>query len=227
MLLRIPGVLTAEEVAHVVSVLSATEWVDGRITAGQQAARAKHNLQVPEAAPEARQLADLVLRAMGRNALFNSAALPLRLVPPLFNRYDAGMRFDDHVDSALRFVANASMRIRTDVSTTLFLTDPETYDGGELVIQDTFGTQEIKLAAGDAVIYPSTSLHRVKEITRGSRWASFFWTQSLIRSDDQRRLLFELDSNIQQLSSEIGQSHPTVVSLTANYHNLLRMWAEI
>ncbi len=171
MLLRIPGVLTAEEVAHVVCVLSATEWVDGRITA-----RAKHNLQVPEAAPEARQLADLVLRAMGRNALFNSAALPLRLVPPLFNRYDAGMRFDDHVDSALRFVANASMRIRTDVSTTLFLTDPETYDGGELVIQDTFGTQEIKLAAGDAVIYPSTSLHRVKEITRGSRWASFFWT---------------------------------------------------
>ena len=227
MLVRVPNVLTAEELRHVVSTLEAAEWVDGKVTAGSQSAEAKHNLQVPEDSPQARQMGEVVLRALGRNPVFTSAALPLRVFPPLFNRYDAGMKFDEHVDNAIRYIPGAGMRIRTDVSTTLFLSPPEDYEGGELVIQDTYGTQAVKFAAGDAVVYPSTSLHRVNEVTRGSRWASFFWTQSLVRSDERRRLLYDMDTNIQSLAMELGQKNQSVVSFTATYHNLLRMWTEL
>ncbi|MBI1181795.1 MAG: Fe2+-dependent dioxygenase [Alphaproteobacteria bacterium] len=225
MLVRVPGLLTPDEVARAVAILRSADWVDGKVTAGAQSAQAKTNLQVPENSRQAKEAGALVLRGLGRSPVFNAAALPLRVFPPLFNRYDAGMRFGDHVDNAIRFGAGA--RIRTDVSTTVFLSPPEDYDGGELVIQDTYGTQSVKFEAGDAVIYPSTSLHRVNEITRGSRWASFFWTQSLVRSDERRRLLFDMDTAIQRLAMELGQTHDGVVSLTAGYHNLLRMWVEM
>ena len=175
MLLHIPEILTAEEVATCRQRLEAADWVDGRATAGDQSAKVKHNLQVPENSAAGRELGDIVLRALGRNPMFASAVMPLRVYPPMFNRYDVGMTFNTHVDNAIRNVAGGG-RMRTDVSTTLFLTPPEDYDGGELVIEDTYGTQAVKLPAGDAVVYPGTSLHRVNPVTRGSRWASFFWT---------------------------------------------------
>lgn len=227
MIVAIPQVLTPEEVAYCRGKLEESTWVDGRVTAGEQSAKAKFNLQIPESAPVARELGELVLRALGRNPLFTSAAQPLRVFPPLFNRYDKGMKFHAHVDNALRYVASAGIRIRTDVSSTLFLTNPEDYDGGELVIQDTFGTQEIKLPAGDLIVYPSTSLHSVREITRGSRWASFFWTQSMIKDDGQRRLLYELDMAIIETRKQLPDSNPAVLALTNCYHNLLRRWAEL
>jgi PKHD-type hydroxylase len=225
MLVRAPAVLTAQEIAHCRRVLEAAEWVDGKITAGAQSAQAKFNLQVPENAPQAKELGELILRALGRNPIFNAAALPFKVFPPLFNRYDEGMRFDAHVDNAIRYTQSGA-RIRTDVSTTLFLSEPEEYDGGELVIQDTFGEQRVKLAAGDLIIYPATSLHRVEPITRGARWASFFWTQSMIKDDGDRALLFSLDTSIQDLRAQAGET-PQVLSLTNVYHNLLRRWAEV
>jgi len=185
MLIRIPQLLSPDEVAHCRTVLEAAEWTDGRATAGEQSALAKFNLQVPEASPQARQLGELVLRALGRNAEFTAAALPLRVYPPMFNRYDAGMTFRAHVDNAIRHVPGGG-RLRTDVSSTLFLSPPGDYDGGELVIEDTYGTQSIKLDAGDLVLYPATSLHSVRPVTRGSRWASFFWTQSMVKDDGRR-----------------------------------------
>lgn len=224
MLVHIPNVLTPAEVAHCRGVLEKTRWVDGRVTAGRQSAEAKFNLQVPESAPEARALGDIVLKGLARTPLFTSAVLPLKVFPPLFNRYDTGMKFDAHVDNAVRFVPDTSVRVRTDVSATLFLTGPDEYDGGELVVQDTYGKHAVKLPAGDMIVYPSTSLHNVTPVTRGSRWASFFWIESMVRDDGQRSLLFDLDEAIQGVRQAIGE-HPAAVQLTGVYHNLLRRWA--
>jgi PKHD-type hydroxylase len=227
MLVKCEAVLTKEEVAHCRSVLEGTQWVDGKITAGAQSAIAKHNLQVPEDAPQARALGEIVLRALARSPTFNSAAVPFRVFPPLFNRYDVGMKFGAHVDNAIRFIAGPNIRVRTDLSATLFLSEPDAYDGGELVIEDTYGTQSVKFAAGDMVLYPATSLHRVEQITRGSRWASFFWIQSMVKDDGGRTLLYQLDQSIIKTRAELGDKHDAVLGLTAVYHNLLRKWAEV
>lgn len=227
MLLKIPNVLSAEEVVHCRTVLERAAWVDGKVTAGQISARAKHNLQLPENAPEARELGELILRALGRCDLFTTAALPLRVFPPLFNRYETGMKFDAHVDNAIRAVPGIGMRIRTDLSSTLFLTDPEEYDGGELVIEDAVGEHAVKLPAGHMVLYPSVSLHRVNLVTRGARWSSFFWTQSMVKDDAKRKQLFDLDLAIIQTRQALSDDHRAVVSLTNCYHNLLRRWAEL
>ena len=225
MLLHVEGLLSPDQVAHFRRTLEAQAWVDGRVTAGDQSARAKRNLQVPEDAPAARELGETILSALGRNPTFVSAALPLRVFPPLFNRYDAGMAFDTHVDNTIRFAG--PVRFRTDLSATLFLSDPADYDGGELIVEDTYGEHAVKLPAGDMIVYPASSLHRVAPITRGSRWASFFWAQSMVRADAERSLLYELDTAIQALSVEVGQDHGSVVSLAGTYNNLLRMWAEV
>lgn len=225
MLVRVPALLSAQEVAQCRNVLSRSQWVDGKITAGAQSAQAKKNLQIPESSKEARELGELILQRLGRNELFTSAALPLRVFPPLFNRYDADMKFDTHIDNSIRFVPGAPIRVRTDLSATLFLTAPEDYDGGELVIEDTYGEQQVKLPAGDMVLYPASSRHRVNPITRGSRWASFFWIQSMVRDDGQRALLFDLDNAIQSLRKKDGES-AEAVQLTGVYHNLVRRWAE-
>jgi PKHD-type hydroxylase len=227
MLVKIENVLTKEEVAHCRSVLEGTQWVDGRVTAGAQSALAKHNLQAPENAPQARALGEIVLRALGTNAAFNSAAIPFRVFPPLFNRYDVGMKFGAHVDNAIRFIPGPNIRVRTDLSATLFLTPPEDYDGGELVIQDTYGEQSVKFPAGDMVLYPASSLHRVEPVTRGSRWASFFWIQSMVKDDGARGMLYQLDQAIIKTRIELGDKHAAVLELTAVYHNLLRRWAEV
>ena len=224
MLIAIPDVLTPEQVAHARARLEAAEWVDGRVTAGAQSAQAKNNLQVPEDAPAARELQQVILRALGTNERFVSAALPLRVFPPLFNRYDTGHGFGAHVDNAIRFAAG--QRFRTDVSCTLFLTDPAEYEGGELVIEDTYGAQEVKLAAGALVVYPGTSLHRVRPITRGSRWSSFFWAQSMVADDGRRALLHGLDTSVIEARGKLGDKDATVLRLTATYHNLLRQWAD-
>jgi PKHD-type hydroxylase len=225
MMLHIPHVLTAEQVARCRDVFDRAAWEDGRVTAGHQSAQVKKNLQLPENSPQARELGDLVLAALERSPLFISAVLPQRVFPPLFNRYDASMSFGSHVDNAIRPIPGTPLRIRTDVSATLFLSDPESYDGGELVVEDTYGSHEVKLPAGDLIIYPSTSLHHVTPVTRGVRLASFFWVQSMIRDVSQRALLFDLDTAIQQLNQEVPQS-PSLVMLTGVYHNLLRQWAE-
>jgi PKHD-type hydroxylase len=195
------------------------------VTAGHQSEKVKNNLQLPETAPEARELGDMVLNALGRNNLFFSAVLPKQVFPPLFNRYDAGMTFGPHVDNAIRGYLNTSLQVRTDVSATLFISAPEDYDGGELVVEDTYGAHAAKLPAGDMIVYPASSLHRVTPITRGSRIACFFWTQSLIRDDSQRALLFDLDMAILQLTRD-HPDHASLPSLTGCYHNLLRQWAE-
>lgn len=225
MLLRVEQVLTREEVAHCRERLAAADWVDGRVTAGEQSARAKHNLQIPEESATARELGELILGALGRNPAFVSAALPLRVFPPLFNRYEPGMAFGTHVDNAIRFAGN--VRFRTDVSATLFLSDPAEYEGGELIVEDAYGEHAVKLPAGDMILYPATSLHRVAPVTRGARWASFLWAQSMVRSDERRTLLWDLDQAIQKLSVKVGQADAEVVSLTGSYHNLLRMWADV
>lgn len=225
MLLQIPDVLNAEQVAHARRLLEGAEWVDGRVTAGFQSARAKDNLQLSEHDPVARQLGDQILAALQRNPLFIAAALPLRVFPPLFNRYQGGHSFGNHVDNAIRQSPVTGVRIRTDLSATLFLTDPDEYDGGELVVEDTYGVHSVKLPAGDMILYPSTSLHRVTPVTRGARVASFFWMQSMVRDDGRRTLLFDLDTAIQRLTLDLPD-HPAAVQLTAVYHNLLRQWAD-
>lgn len=227
MLLPIANVLTAEQVAHCRSRLDAADWADGRVTAGHQSAKAKDNAQLPEDSPVARELGAIVLEALSRSSTFFSAALPKRVFPPLFNRYAGGQSFDYHVDNAIRYDRSAGRAepVRTDLSATLFLSAPEEYDGGELVIEDTFGTQSVKLAAGDMVLYPGTSLHKVLPVTRGARLASFFWIQSLLREDAQRRLMFELDVSIRRLTQTVPD-HPALVQLTGVYHNLLRRWAQ-
>jgi len=224
MMVHIPAVLTPEQVARCREVMEKAAWVDGNVTSGHQAAKAKNNLQLPESAPEARELSNMVMGALGRSPLFMSAVLPKQVFPPLFNRYDAGMTFGNHVDNAVR--SGNGVRIRTDVSSTLFISSPEDYDGGELIVEDTYGAHSVKLPAGDMIVYPATSLHRVTPITRGSRICSFFWTQSMIRDEAQRGLLFDLDMSIIRLAGDHPQ-HKSVVSLTAVYHNLLRQWAEV
>ena len=227
MLVHVKNVLTPDEVAQCRARLESGDWVDGRVTAGTQAARAKHNLQTPEDSAVARELGDLILRALGRSPLFNAAALPLRVLPPLFNRYDVGMGFGAHVDGAIRMVPGAGIRMRADISTTLFLTDPADYDGGELVIEDTFGSHGVKLPAGDMIVYPATSLHRVEPITRGSRWSAFFWSQSMVKDDGARALLYDLDRGITGARADLSDDNPAVIALTSSYHNLLRRWAEL
>lgn len=226
MLLRIPEVLNARQVSECRQVLDRAEWVDGAVTAGHQSVRVKNNLQVPEGHPAARQLGDLILDSLGRNPLFISAALPHRIFPPLFNRYEGGQSFGTHVDNAVRRVPGTPHRIRTDLSATLFLSAPDDYDGGALVVEDTYGTRSVKLPAGDMVLYPSTSLHLVEPVTRGARIASFFWLQSMVRDDARRALLFDLDSGIQKISAA-SPDHPAAIQLTGVYHNLLRLWAEV
>jgi PKHD-type hydroxylase len=226
MLLRIPEVLTKEQVAHCRMRLAAADWVDGRVTAGRGSAKVKKNTQLPEDSAVAVELGDLILTALESNALFVSAALPSRVFPPLFNRYEVGDGFGAHVDNAIRQGLDAEARIRTDMSCTLFLSDPDTYDGGELTVDDTYGSHSVKLPAGDMVLYPSTSLHAVTPVTRGARIASFFWLQSMVRDDGQRTLLFDLDRSIQALNADHA-GHASVVPLTGIYHNLLRRWAEL
>ncbi|MCX6592180.1 MAG: Fe2+-dependent dioxygenase [Acidobacteria bacterium] len=226
MLLHIENVLSPELAAHYREALERAAWVDGRLTAGYQSARAKHNQQLPEDHPLAAELGQNILAALERNALFMGAALPCRVFPPLFNRYDGGQSFGTHVDNAIRQARGSGDRIRTDLSATLFLTDPADYDGGELIIEDTYGTQSVKLPAGHMVLYPGTSLHHVRPVTRGARISSFFWIQSMVRGDAQRTLLFDLDMAIQRLGAELPD-HPSAVQLTGVYHNLIRMWAEI
>jgi PKHD-type hydroxylase len=226
MLLQIPDVLAAEQVAQARQLLDAAEWIDGRVTAGHQSARAKDNQQLPEEHPTSRQLGDLILAALQRNPLFIAAALPLRVFPPLFNRYEGGQSFGNHVDNAIRQVPGSGMRIRTDLSATLFFSEPGEYEGGELVVEDTYGVHSVKLPAGHLVLYPSSSLHNVRPVTRGARVASFFWIQSLVRDDGARTLLFDLDNAIRRVANDAPQSIAPV-QLTAVYHNLLRRWADL
>jgi PKHD-type hydroxylase len=226
MLIQIPDVLTPEQVSRGRQLLHQADWVDGRVTAGHQSSRVKQNLQLPEHHPVARELGGTIVTALEQNALFVSAALPFRVFPPLFNRYEGGDSFGNHVDNAIRQIAGTSLRIRTDLSATLFLTDPDEYEGGELLIDDTYGMHSVKLPAGSMILYPSTSLHRVTPVTRGARIASFFWIQSLVRDDGQRTLLFDLDTAIQRLTLD-APDHPSAVQLTGVYHNLLRRWSEL
>jgi PKHD-type hydroxylase len=225
-LLSIPDVLTPEQVAQARQILDQAEWVDGRVTAGHQSSRAKDNMQIPEDHPAARTVGDMILNALGQNALFISAALPQRVFPPLFNRYTGGQSFGVHVDNAIRQVTGTAHRIRTDLSATLFLAQPDEYDGGELVVEDTYGTHSVKLAAGHMILYPSTSLHHVRPVTRGARISSFFWIQSMIREDAERTLLFDLDAAIQRVNKQLP-SDASSVQLTGIYHNLVRRWAEV
>jgi PKHD-type hydroxylase len=207
-------------------MLQETDWVDGRVTAGHQSAGAKNNMQLPEGSPVARKLSDTILDALGKNALFISAALPLRVFPPLFNRYESGQSFGTHVDNAIRQVTGTPHRVRTDLSATLFLSSPEEYDGGELVVEDTYGVHSVKLPAGHMILYPSTSLHHVQPVTRGARISSFFWIQSMVRDDGERTLLFDLDLSIQGINRE-SRNADAAVRLTGIYHNLLRRWADV
>lgn len=225
MIVSIPNVLSAQQVQDMRRQLDAAAWVDGRVTAGHQSARAKENEQLPEDSPLGRELGAVILAALERNPLFVSAALPLKIFPPLFNRYQGGQAFGVHVDNAVRQIRGTPHRVRTDLSATLFLGAPEEYDGGELIIEDTYGAQTVKLPAGHMVLYPASSLHRVQPVTRGARVASFFWIQSMVRDDGARTLLFDLDLAIQRLNRD-APDHPSLVQLTGVYHNLLRRWAD-
>ncbi len=231
MLITIEKVLTPEQVNEARQKLAVAEWVDGRVTAGYQAQEVKRNAQIPETSPVAKELGDMILAGLARSPRFMSAALPLRVFPPMFNSYAGGQTFGTHVDTAIRQLATTGQRIRTDLSATLFLTPPNEYDGGELIVEDSYGEKSVKLAAGDMVLYPATSLHRVEPVTLGNRVSSFFWIQSMVRQDAHRSLLFELDSSIQRLAgSEQAQSaavKQSSVQLTGVYHNLLRQWAEM
>ncbi len=226
MLIAIPDVLDAAGVARVRALIDAGEWVDGNVTSGPQAALAKRNQQLAEDTPPAREAGGMILDALGRTPLFVAAALPLKVFPPLFNRYAGGQDFGLHVDNAIRMKRGTDFRIRSDLSATLFLEDPTAYDGGELVIEDQFGPQTVKLAAGHLILYPASSLHRVTPVTRGVRTASFMWLQSMVRDDGERRTLFELDRGIQSVAATHGQGDAAVVQLTGVYHNLLRRWAD-
>lgn len=226
MLVTIADVLTAAEVAHMRGALESTSWQDGRATAGDQAATVKNNLQVPIESRVSQELGQIVLRALGRNPTFTTAALPLRVLPPMFNRYDIGMTFGAHVDGSIRSMPSGQ-RLRTDVSSTLFLSPPEDYDGGELIVHDTYGTHKVKLPAGHLVVYPATSMHSVAPVTRGSRWAAVFWTQSMVNDDWQRHMLYDLDKSIISIRSRLPDDDPAVVGLMAHYHNLIRHWSQI
>ncbi len=229
MLLHVPHVLSADDLREARAILSRAAWGDGRVTAGVQSALAKNNQQLPQDGADTRALQAIVLAGLNRHATFFSAALPRRVFPPLFNRYGGETNaFGNHVDNAIRFVPGTQgERVRTDISATLFLADPHEYDGGELTVEDTFGTQGIKLPAGDMLLYPGTSVHRVEPETRGVRLASFFWVESMVRSDEQRRLLYEMDSHLMRLRETLGETDVAVIGLTGTYHNLLRMWASV
>ncbi|HYE45500.1 MAG TPA: Fe2+-dependent dioxygenase [Caulobacter sp.] len=224
MLIQIESLLAADQVARFQAALEAAPWADGRMTAGYQSALAKNNLQLPDADPTARALGAEVERALAGNLLFQSAALPARIFPPLFNRYDGDHSFGAHVDNALRALPGGG-RLRTDLSATLFLSDPDSYDGGELVIEDVYGAHAVKLPAGSMILYPATSLHQVTPVTRGSRTACFFWIESHVRDDAARSLLFDMDMALQRLRGEVGDGHDSLIALTGVYHNLLRRWA--
>jgi len=226
MLLTIPGVLSQAEVHQLRRLLDNASWADGRITAGTQSAREKRNRQLPEDAPQAAEARALVLAGLARNGLFFTAALPHKVYPPLFNRYEPGMDFGLHIDNSVRTFAATGQHVRTDVSATLFLSAPDEYEGGELVVEDTYGAHSVKLAAGDMVLYPGTSVHHVRPVASGTRVASFFWVQSMIRDDARRALLFDMDGAISALRQAHGESAP-VVTLTGSYHNLVRMWADV
>lgn len=225
MMLHIPAVLTRDQVATMRAQLDQSGWVDGRATVGPQGAEVKRNRQLPEASPLARELGQVVLAALAASPMFFAAALPLRIVPPLFNRYGVGEEYGAHVDGAVRQVAGSPLPLRTDVSATLFLSEPDEYDGGELLVMDAYGAHEVKLAAGDLVVYPSSSVHKVEPVTRGERVCSFFWVQSMVRDDARRSMLLDLDQNIQRLRARLGDCEE-LVGLTSHYHNLLRQWAE-
>ena len=227
MLIAIPDILDAAGVARVRGLIDAAEWVDGNVTSGAQSALAKRNEQLPEDSAAAQEAGRIVLDALGTSALFVAATLPLKVFPPLFNRYAGGQAFGSHVDNAIRIRRGSDFRIRSDLSATLFLDDPATYDGGELVIEGQFGEQRVKLPAGHMVVYPASSIHRVTPVTRGKRTASFFWIQSMVRDDAARALLFDLDQGVQAVAASQGQGDPTTVRLTGVYHNLLRRWAEV
>lgn len=225
MMLRIPALLDASSVAAIRGIIDAASWTDGNVTSGNQAAQAKRNMQLPEKSPAARQAGDVIMAALEKNGVFFSGALPLKVYPPLFNRYEAGMNFAPHIDNAVRFVPGAPVRVRTDLSATLFLTDPADYDGGELVVLDTYGEHRVKLAAGDMVLYPASSRHHVTPVARGSRVSSFFWIQSMVRDEAARGLLYDLDFSIQGLRGKVGDCDETV-ALIGLYHNLIRRWAD-
>ncbi|KAA0070147.1 Fe2+-dependent dioxygenase [Rhodanobacter sp. T12-5] len=224
MLLHIPDVLGPQQLTQMRAALNAADWTDGRETVGAQGAKVKRNRQLPDASPLRQQLGQLVLAALAASPLYHAATLPLRTLPPRFNRYEGGGQYGSHVDGAV-MTLTAEAQLRSDISCTLFLTEPDDYDGGELIVSDTYGEHEVKLPAGDLIVYPSSSLHRVTPVTRGTRLAAFFWVQSLIRDDSRRRLLFELDSSIQALTRS-GADAAALLQLTGIYHNLLRQWAE-
>ncbi|MCW3837478.1 Fe2+-dependent dioxygenase [Sphingomonas canadensis] len=226
MLIAIPDLLDAAALARVRAITDAGEWVDGNVTSGPQAALAKRNEQLAEAGAAAREAGAIILDALGKSPLFVAAALPLKVFPPLFNRYSGGQAFGTHVDNAVRIQRGTEFRVRSDLSMTVFLEAPEAYDGGDLLIEDQYGVQSVKLPAGHAILYPSSSLHRVEPVTRGCRVASFFWLQSMVRDDGARRLLFELDQAVQRLGGQLGQDDRSVIELTGVYHNLLRRWAD-
>ncbi|MBD8898109.1 Fe2+-dependent dioxygenase [Rhodanobacter sp. DHG33] len=224
MLLHIPDILDREQIRQLRSALDAADWTDGRETVGAQGAQVKRNVQLPDASPLRKQLGETVLAALAKNPLYHAATLPLRTLPPRFNRYEGGGEYGMHVDGSVMAMPNGE-QLRSDISCTLFLSEPDDYDGGELIVSDTYGEHEVKLPAGDAIIYPSSSLHRVQPVTRGARMAAFFWVQSLVRDDGRRRLLYELDASIQRLVAT-GADRDAVLQLTGTYHNLLRQWAE-
>jgi PKHD-type hydroxylase len=226
MMIAIPDLLSPDALTRLRGIIDAAEWVDGNVTSGHQSALAKQNEQLPEGSPAAAQAGAIVLDALGRSPLFFAAALPLKVFPPLFNRYAEGQTFGTHVDNAIRIQRGTEFRIRSDLSMTVFLEDPAAYDGGELVIEDPFRAQQVKLPAGHAVLYPSSSLHHVTPVTRGTRVASFFWLQSMIREDNARRILFDLDRSVQRLTGQLGAADRSVIELTGVYHNLLRTWAD-
>jgi PKHD-type hydroxylase len=226
MLLQIPDILTPEAVAQCRQMMEQADWVDGKVTAGHQSAQAKDNMQLPEDHPAARQMGDMIVAALERNLLFMAAAVPLKVFPPLFNRYQGGQSFGTHVDNAIRQVTGTPHRVRTDLSATLFLSQPDEYEGGELLVEDTYGVHQVKLPAGHLILYPASSLHQVRAVTRGARLASFFWIQSMVRDDGQRTLLFDLDMAIQGLNQDLP-GHRSAVQLTGIYHNLLRRWADV
>lgn len=226
MLIQIRQILSPEQVREIHRLLDAANWGDGRGTAGYLSSRVKDNVQLSETDPLAVKLGDVILSALDRSPPFHSAALPLKIVPPLFNRYSGGQTYGSHVDGGIRPVAGSTARVRTDLAATLFLSDPADYDGGELVIEDLFGERKVKLPAGDLVLYPSSSVHHVTAVTRGQRLASFFWIQSMVRDNEQRALLYELDSVVQKLGGAGSVQHDEALRLAGIYHNLLRFWAD-
>ena len=226
MMLHIPKVLTPERTRALRALLDAADWIDGKVTAGYQSAQAKNNRQLPEDSPAARQAGDEILAALSKDLLFLAAALPAKIFPPLFNRYEGGESFGNHVDNSVRFIKGTDTRIRTDLACTLFFSEPDEYEGGELIVEDNYGSHSVKLPAGDMILYPATSLHRVEAVTRGARVSSFFWLQSMIRDNWQRSMLFDMDMAIQRLRTQVGDN-PEVLQLTSIYHNLIRMWGEL